>query len=92
MQTTTHALKINDKAIHQFTQMQTAFSADLLPHLHSGELAQWFSTPNMPDKAATLANIALNDTPLEQMLALCYILELEADLETLHTMLMDATA
>ena len=82
-------LQINGKRISTFEELQDNFSAHVLPIFQSGRLYKWLLSREMPAQADAVKAIDTNDSELEQLTAICQILELDSDAEVLGFMLED---
>lgn len=85
-------LSVNGNSISDFEQLQENFSADLINHIENQKLSKWFSVRDMDDKAQQVSNIDPNSSPMEQLKALCLLLDLEADDDILTYLLEENEA
>lgn len=72
-------LSVDGISINTFEQLQDNFSSDLLNYIENNKLSKWFSVRDMDEKAQQVSAIDSNASSMEQMKALCRVLELEDD-------------
>ena len=82
-------LQINGKRISTFEELQDNFSAHVLPIFQSGRLYKWLLSREMLAQADAVKAIDTNGSELEQLTAICQILQLDSDAEVLGFMLED---
>ena len=82
-------LQINGKRISTFEELQDNFSAHVLPIFQSGRLYKWLLSREMLAQADAVKAIDTNGSELEQLTAICQMLELDSDAEVLGFMLED---
>ena len=80
-------LIIDGNRVSTFEEMQDNLSAELLQHLSTGKLAKWFVSREMVDKAAAVQAIDSTQSDFAQLVALCEVLDLEADEDILAEIL-----
>ena len=80
-------LSIGGSKVKTFEELQDNLHVDLLPYLKTGRLVKWFLSRELADKAEMTQAIDVNQSDLALMVALCEVLELEADEDILEKLL-----
>ena len=73
-------------------ELQENFSADILPIFQTGRLVKWLMSRELVAQAEAIAVIEKNSTELQQLAAICRVLELDDDEDVLQFLLDDRQA
>lgn len=82
-------LQMKGVKVTSFDELQDNFSADILPIFQTGRLAKWLMSRELVAQAESIAAIDKNSTELQQLVAICRVLELDDDEEILQFLLDD---
>lgn len=82
-------LRLQDVKVTNLEELQENFCADILPIFQTGRLAKWFKSRDLSELAQAIDAIDKNSSELEQLAAICRVLELDDDSEVLQFLLED---
>ncbi len=73
--------------VTNFDELQDNFGADILPIFQSGRLAKFLKSRELPEQADAITAIDLGNTELQQLAAICRVLELDDNEDVLRCLL-----
>lgn len=82
-------LNLKGVKVTNLEQLQDNFCADILPIFQSGRLAKWFKSRDMLEQATAIGAIDKSSNELQQLQAICQVLELDDDEDVLQFLLDD---
>jgi uncharacterized protein YjbI with pentapeptide repeats len=85
-------LQMKGIKVTSLEELQENFSADILPIFQTGRLTKWLMSRELVAQSEAIAAIDKNSTELQQLAAICRVLELDDDEEVLQFLLEDRQA
>lgn len=85
-------LSLSGKTVSTLDELQEHFSAEILPIYRSGRLLKWLQARELDEQVQALQAVSPNEDDIEQLGAICRVLDLDDDPEVLKFLIEDLQA